>query len=377
MEATGIRHVLLVHDAYDDYVTCLANALSERTRVTLLHSSRLHGSMRDSLSGDVRTFVYPHRRGRDPRRWRAVPRIDRVAAAVGADVVHVQQSNDPFFNLAQLRSPRRMPKVVTVHDVTPHPGDGTKVPGGHLSLRVQQNSIDRFITHSSALRRDLVRTWRTPADRVAVVQHGELGSLYRRLPGHRFEVDDAHPEQGGVLFFGRVWPYKGLDRLVEAMNRLAATRPGLTLTIAGRGEALDRYCARARPPLRLEVFDRFIEKHEVPGLFGQAAVVCLPYLEASQSGVQALACGLGVPVVATSVGGLSTAVVDGGDGLLVPPDDISALTAALARLLDDRELRSRLATGTRARCESDLNWDSIAEQTLEVHDRALHDWTKR
>lgn len=363
-------HVLVVHDAYDDYVTCLVNSLAERAHVTVLHSAALHARMRAVLSPDAATVVYPHHRVRDPRRLRAIPAIDGVAAAVGADVVHVQQSNDPSFNLVQIASRPWTPHVLTVHDVRPHPGDRTHVPGGHLTLRVQRRRFDRFVAHSSPLRDDLSRVWRVPTERIDVIPHGELGTLYRAQAavgptgGHGWKT-------ARVLFFGRVWHYKGLDLLIMAMNRLASTRPGLTLTIAGTGEPLDRYLADVQPQLIVEVHDRHIPAHEVAALFDSAAVVCLPYREASQSGVQALACGLGVPVVATAVGGLATATSDGVDGLLVPPDDVPSLTAALAAVIDDPGLRVGLAAGARARSANELNWGVVADRTLETYTRVV------
>jgi glycosyltransferase involved in cell wall biosynthesis len=366
-------HVLLVHDSYMDYVTCLANALAERVPVTVVHSSHMH-SLMPALSEDVRTVVYPYRRMRDPRRVRHIPVVGDVAASVGADLVHFQQSVDPWFNLTQIRGRRRLPEVMTVHDIAPHPGDRTSVPGGHLTLRIHRRRMERFITHTSPLRDELVRRWRIRAESVDVVPHGELGGLYRRLAGHPTGSD---PSGGGmrrlnVLFFGRVWPYKGLDRLVEAMNVLADTRPGLILTIAGEGQDLDTYLKAVRGPLGVRVLNRYVDHDEVAALFGEADVVCLPYLEASQSGVHALACGLGVPVVASAVGGLASAVRDGRDGLLVPPGDVTALTAALARVLDDPALRAQLSSGATARAAGDLHWGTIADATLEVYARSRH-----
>ena len=366
-------HVLLVHDSYMDYVTCLANALAERVPVTVVHSSHPHLLM-PGLSEDVRTVVYPYRRMRDPRRVRHIPVVAEVAASVGADLVHFQQSVDPWFNLTQLRGRRRLPEVMTVHDVTPHPGDRTSVPGGHLTLRIHRRRMERFIAHTSPLRDELVRRWRIRADSVDVVPHGELGGLYRRLATHPPGSDPpgGRMRRLNVLFFGRVWPYKGLDRLVEAMNVLAETRPGLILTIAGEGQDLDPYLKAVRGPLGVRVLNRYVDHDEVPNLFGEADVVCLPYLEASQSGVHALACGLGVPVVASAVGGLASAVRDGYDGLLVPPGDVTALRAALARVLDDPALRAQLSSGATARAAGDLRWGTIADATLEVYARARH-----
>jgi glycosyltransferase involved in cell wall biosynthesis len=53
----------------------------------------------------------------------------------------------------------------------------------------------------------------------------------------------------------------------------------------------------------------------------------------------------GVPVVCTPVGGLPEVLVDGCNGLLVPPGDVGSLADAILRLLDDEALRSQLAAG--------------------------------
>jgi glycosyltransferase involved in cell wall biosynthesis len=65
--------------------------------------------------------------------------------------------------------------------------------------------------------------------------------------------------------------------------------------------------------------------------------------------LEAMAAGL--PVVATDVGGMAEAVIDGVTGFLVPPDDADALARALGRLVGDPELRTRMGAAARARYE--------------------------
>ena len=79
----------------------------------------------------------------------------------------------------------------------------------------------------------------------------------------------------------------------------------------------------------------------------------------------------GKPLVASAVGGLPDAVVDGETGLLVPPDDPAALAAALRRLAVDRALRERLGAAARARFEAHYTIDHMAASWHAAWCRAL------
>ena len=66
-----------------------------------------------------------------------------------------------------------------------------------------------------------------------------------------------------------------------------------------------------------------------------ADAVVLPYLEATQSGVAQIALGFEKPVIATSVGGMAETIADGQTGLIVPPGDNAALSAAILRYFQE------------------------------------------
>jgi glycosyltransferase involved in cell wall biosynthesis len=78
----------------------------------------------------------------------------------------------------------------------------------------------------------------------------------------------------------------------------------------------------------------------------------------------------GLPVVSTRNGGLPEVIEDGVTGLLVEPADADGLTVAIARLLDDPELRRRYGDAGRQRAAERFGWDRITAQTLELY-RAL------
>ena len=142
---------------------------------------------------------------------------------------------------------------------------------------------------------------------VDVVPHISLGSAPDDAPSH-----DQEPT---ILFFGRIWEYKGLEYLIRAEPLITAEVPNAKIVIAGEGEDFDRYRRLMVHPERFVVYNEYVSDDVRATLFQQASVVALPYIEASQSGVLPLAYMHMKPVVATTVGGLPEMVDDGSDGI--------------------------------------------------------------
>ena len=91
----------------------------------------------------------------------------------------------------------------------------------------------------------------------------------------------------------------------------------------------------------------------------------MPYRNISQSGVLYLALALGVPVVASLVGGLPETLCNGENAVLVPPESPPELAEALIRVLQDPDLRARLAAGGK-KVAKDHSWPRIASQTVRL-----------
>lgn len=105
--------------------------------------------------------------------------------------------------------------------------------------------------------------------------------------------------------------------------------------------------------------------------FAQADVVVLPYRRIDQSGVLMVALAFGKPVVASRVGGFAEVLRDGVHGFLVAPGDVTSLARALAQILQDEELRTRMAGVVERLASGELSWRNIAEQTVQVYQAVL------
>jgi phosphatidylinositol alpha-1,6-mannosyltransferase len=171
-----------------------------------------------------------------------------------------------------------------------------------------------------------------------------------------------------VVSVSRLVPRKGMDTLIEAAARLAPTRPDLLVAIAGNGRdrsRLARLVSRSGAPVRL--LGR-VDDERLPSLYACAdafAMLCRNRwagLEQEGFGIvflEAAACG--VPQVAGDSGGATEAVIDGVTGSVVrQPHDATAAAAALARLLDDAELRGNQGRAARERAVRDYAYDVLA-----------------
>jgi glycosyltransferase involved in cell wall biosynthesis len=224
-------------------------------------------------------------------------------------------------------------------------------------------AADELIVHGRAMRAALAAEGLRD-DRVHVCR--------RALPALAREVVPQQPsDQPRVLFFGRIWPYKGLEYLIRAEPYVSARVPGARFVIAGTGESLDRYFALMEHPQRFEVRNYHVPRGERDRLFADASVVALPYVYATTSAVVPIAQYHRRPVVATKVGGLPEAVQHGRTGLVVPPGDPRALGEAIAELLADSERCRAMGEAGRLELERRSGSDRVAGETLDVYERAI------
>lgn len=380
--------VHLVHQSFGDYVSALVDGMVaasgaeavELSVTTITSGAATLSGLRsaggdgdeDRANGGAPVSV-EHRtvpRFRDPRSPREAWRVVREVLDRDADVIHWQAAGNPWVDLAFSLLIGKRPTVLTIHDMQPHPGDRNVLPGTFFAIRRLARRARRVTVHAPHVRQQVIDAGVQP-ERVSVIEHGELATRY--LPVDRLPLPPTNTPT--VLFFGRAQGYKGLDLLVEAMTMLnsgRASRPAY-LVVAGSGPSIDQlFPSEADIPDWCSVRSGHIPAEDVPDLFAEAALVALPYREASQSGVAALAAGFGRPAVATAVPGLADIIVDGETGVLVAADDPSAFAAGLSRVLDDPVIGRELGEGAYRAAETRLSWASITRELRAVYREAPH-----
>lgn len=230
----------------------------------------------------------------------------------------------------------------------------------------------------------LVRNMLTRADAVVALGSRWAALLAEIAPGARIDVipnavrlgpQSAQPMVGEpvhVVFLGLICDEKGTFDLVEAWARVVRDTGPARLTIAGSGE-VERITA-ALEQLGVDgtvKVESWLEPAQVMALLASAQVLVLPSLKEGQPMAVLEAMAQGLCVVATRVGGIPDVVEDGVTGLLVPPQDVPALAAALTRVVTDDAERAAFGKAGHERVREQFDVEAVWRRFDDAYDRIL------
>ena len=182
-----------------------------------------------------------------------------------------------------------------------------------------------------------------------------------------------------ILFVGRHIERKGICYLIEAAKYLP--RDQFEIRIVGVGdltEELKKLASESATPNSAEIiFTGKLSPEALANEYKTANVFTLPAIVDSKGDTEGLgvvlieAMELGLPIVASNVGGIPDVVIDGETGILVPEKDPEALANAYKRLASNPELISQLLAGAQKRIAECFTWDGIIERQIEVYNKVL------
>ena len=290
-----------------------------------------------------------------------------------------------------------IPLAITTHSLEPQrPWKVEQLGSGYRATswveKTAYENADGVIAVSRSMKAAVEQIYRVPPGKVMVIPNGVDVSQYQPsydpglLAGLRI-----NPEKPIVLFVGRITRQKGVVYLVEAIRWL---RPGVQVVLctgAPDTEEIGREIAdkvrEARSASENEIIwlEQWVPRKEIIALFSHASIFVCPsiYEPFGIINLEAMACG--TPVVASAVGGIPDAVLDGETGLLVPFEPVGAedpqpkspdrfsrdLAEALNRLLASPEELKKMGQKSRERVVNCFSWESVARQTLGFYRRLL------
>lgn len=169
----------------------------------------------------------------------------------------------------------------------------------------------------------------------------------------------------GVI--ARLETTKGVNYLLQALATLIPEFPDLQLVIVGTGSK-EKELRELTTKLGLDSLVIFAGyQQRVHDYLHRFEALVIPSLHEAHPLVLLEALGHGKPVIATTVGGIPEVIMDGENGLLVPPADSPALATALRRLLKEPRLRERLGANARATYEERFAASRMVAETDRVY----------
>jgi glycosyltransferase involved in cell wall biosynthesis len=292
---------------------------------------------------------------------RALAEVLRLVVAVRPNLVHAHTAKAGV--IARLAAfGLKVPSVYTVHGW--QFADGVPLPRKLLALPVESLAAeytDRIIVVSEADRRLASRYGIDRSGRIVVIRNG--------IPDVPWRANPAEGNPVRVVMVARFAPPKAQDQLLRALAPVKDRRWVLQLV----GDGPTRTSAE-RLADRLGMSDRVMflgERTDVAKLLAQSHVFVLAsnwegfpltVLEAMRAGL---------PVVASDVGGVDEAVVDGETGFLVPRGNIEALRERIVRLIQSPALRLSMGKAGRIRYEQQFTVERMLQQTRSVYHDVL------
>jgi alpha-maltose-1-phosphate synthase len=319
-----------------------------------------------------------------------------AAGVAGVDLVH---SHTWYANLAGhlAKLVYDVPHVVTTHSLEPlRPWKREQLGGGYaLSSFCERTGLegaDAVIAVSEGMRADVLAAYPdVDPDRVTVVYNGVDPDAWRTVDGR--DVPRRHgidPDRPTAVFVGRITRQKGVVHLLDAAAYLPSGTQlvlcaGAPDTPAIAEEFRGRVAELADAAVDVVWIEAMLPRDELLQVLSAADVFVCPSIYEPFGIVNLEAMAVGLPVVASAVGGIPEVVVDGRTGHLVPfevgddalgspadPDrfarDLAARTAAL---LEDAGTARTMGEAGRRRVEETFSWRAIAADTAAVYDRLL------
>jgi len=283
----------------------------------------------------------------------------RLLRTRSIQIVNAHYPNDCFVYAAMCRKllGERLQLITSVHGADLFP-DGLRRPRYSYAIRSVLKGSDAIVAASRSFLNDTLEVFPDFERKLVCIPNGIRHEQFRDA-----EASVAAGERY-VLCVAMHNQKKGLDTLIRAFKKVAEAHDRITLRLVGDGPLrpmLEELAWTAGLSGRIE-FLGIRSRPEITRLTKGAEVCALPS-RAEPFGIfllEAAACRR--PIVASRVGGVPEIIQNEVSGLLVPPDDADALSAALLRLLDCAKLRKALGDSAYETVSTRFTWEMMGEQ---------------
>ncbi|HYE53941.1 MAG TPA: glycosyltransferase family 1 protein [Chitinophagaceae bacterium] len=302
------------------------------------------------------------------------------------DIIHAN-----FFMSAlvamEIKQQLDIPFVVTFHALGHvrriYQGKDDKFPPERIEIerKIVQHA-DCIIAECPQDKEDLVNYYDAPEERVTIVPCGFNCDEFYPIDRLRArKMLGLGPDDKILLQLGRMVPRKGVDNVINALEKLKGKCNCKLLVVGGESDEPDPAITPEIGRLQMLAKEKGVEhmviftgrrNRDVLRYYYSAADVFIttPWYEPfGITPLEAMACG--TPVIGSGVGGIKYTVVDGKTGFLVPPNDSGALAAKIVQLFSGNTLLERMKRNAIIRVNRMFTWSKVSDMLLSVYKSIL------
>ena len=240
------------------------------------------------------------------------------------------------------------------------------VSGYYDDLQVFKNA-DKIVCVSSLLADMLIKEYPSVKRKVVVIDNGVDEEKFK-IQDTKYKILDTR-NLFTLLYVGRVVEEKGITQLLEASGKLQSLVPNLQVLIVGGGKDLDKFKLLTKK-LKIEDVVNYVGEvgnSQVVEYYKKSDVFVYPSLR--QEGfpmvlAEAMMCGL--PIIASRIGGISSAIENNKTGVLVPPGNVQELVLAIKNLYDNPSLRKSISQNAKSRAEENYSQEAMVAKYLKI-----------
>ena len=297
--------------------------------------------------------------------WKALPFLVDMIKTGGFQLVHAQTRVAQVLGRMSGRF-TGVPFISTCHGFFKH---------RRLSRRLFPCWGKKTIAVSKSVRKHLLEDFHLAPGRVVMIYNGI--DLERYLSGkagrdHGLARSMGMSEDATIVgAIGRLSSVKGFKYLIDAFKDAVSRNDDVRLLIVGEGPEKDALEKQVR---LLKITDKVLFAPRGVPLEKYLSILdifCLPSVHEGLGMSLMEAMAAGKACIATDVGGLSELIQRGKDGILVPPKDPEALSAAILDLAADAGLRERLGENAREKAANNFSMEEACAKTIKVYEEVI------
>jgi len=253
--------------------------------------------------------------------------------------------------------------------------------GANRFLRFFEESMlhraQKIIAVSHFTKWELTTYYNIPPNKIQVIHNG-VDTKKFQPPTNKQKIKKElglNPNDITIVSVGRLYARKGLFTLIEAMPPVIKRFPNAKFIISGKGQSSEMIKLHTHAKhLGVKnhiIFTGYTPDKELPKLYQAADIFAFSTFYEHHPFAILEALSTGLPVVTTTVGGISETIQTGKNGLLVPPFSSQQFSKALLYLIEHQVEATEMGTKARQTVVEQLDWPIVVKDALKIYDEAL------